>query len=134
MVLTGRQYMGKQRSPRGNRLETTGSPAAIEEESRHWRRADDRRVVGRCVDDATPLAHQLERRECWKHFHEWRDDRLADAKAATLHVGRATVEASAEHEFALVGLADIDAIRGRQHDRVEARLDRLADHRLQRVA
>jgi hypothetical protein len=40
----------------GRRLEAARAPAAIDEEARHGRPADDRRAVRRHVDDAAPVA------------------------------------------------------------------------------
>ena len=48
------------------RLEAAGAPAAVDVQARHRRLADDRRAVGRHVDDAAPVAqhaHATERRE-----------------------------------------------------------------------
>src|SRR5690606_34261556 len=39
----------------GRRLEPTRSPAAIDEQVRHGRLADDRRAVRRDIDDAAPI-------------------------------------------------------------------------------
>ena len=58
-------------------------------------------------------------------------DRL---EAAALAVARVLVDARADHEIALVGLADVSVHRVRHHDRVDDRLDRLGHQRLQRMA
>ncbi len=57
-----------------------------------------------------------------------------DVQPAALRVGRIGVGAGADHQLALVGLADIGVDRVRHHHAGEARLDRLRYQRLQRIA
>src|SRR5690606_34804767 len=55
-------------------------------------------------------------------------------RAADLRVRVEAVDAGAEDQLALVGLADIDMDLARHDDAIQHRLDRLGDHGLQRVA
>ena len=61
------------------------------------------------------------------------DDDLLRRRIAALAVGGNAVEPAAEHEFALVRLADVRAGPEMQEHDVETGLYRLAHHRLQRV-
>src|SRR5215472_8167450 len=125
--------MREERAAGGNRLEATGSPAAIEEDSWRRRRPDDRRRIRNHVYDSAPLPHQLQLAEGGEHVEKAGNNSLLHWGRAALAIGRNAVEAAAEHEFALVRLAGVDASPEVQKDNVEAAFDRLADHRLQRI-
>src|SRR5579863_4462679 len=125
--------MREQRAAGGNGLETSGSPTAVEENTLDRRRADDRGRVRDDVDDAAPLAHQLQLAEGRERVEQAGDDGLLHRRRAALAVGRNPVETAAEHDFALVGLARIDAGPDMQENDVEAGLHRLAHHRLQGI-
>ena len=133
VVRAGREQMREQRAAGGNRLEAAGSPAAIEEDAFRRRRPDDGRGVRNDVDDSAPLAHQLQLAEGGEHLEQAGDDKFLHRRRAALAVGRNAVETAAEHDLALVRLAGVDAGAQMQNDDVEAGLDRLAHHRLQRV-
>ena len=120
-IVCGEDMAGARR-----RLEAAGAPAAIDEEARHRRLADDRRAVRRDVDDAAPVAqhaHAAQRRE---RARRWPRAYGGDVQAAGLRVGHVGVGAGADDEFALVGLRDVGVHRVRHHDAGHHRLDRLA--------
>src|SRR5271170_459441 len=59
-----REHMARAR----RRLETAGAPAAIDGETGNRRQADDRRAVGRHVDDAAPVAQHPHPPHRWKQL------------------------------------------------------------------
>src|ERR1700712_2704375 len=133
VMRAGCKQMREQRAASGNGLEAAGSPTAIEKNALRRRRPDDRRRVGDDIDDPTPLPHQLELAEGWNHFEQAGDDEFLHRRRAALRMGSNAVETAAEDDLALVRLARVDAGSQMQNNDVEARLDWLADHRLQRV-
>src|SRR6185437_12652713 len=133
VVRAGRHEMREQRSAGGDGLEPSGSPAAVEKDSLDRRRPDDGGRVRNDVDDAAPLAHQLQLAEGRERVEKAGDDGLLHRRRAALAVGRNAVETAAEDDLALVGLARVDAGPDMKNNDVEARLHRLAHHRLQRI-
>src|SRR6202050_5120971 len=133
VMAAGRHQMREQRAAGRNRLEAAGAPAAIQEDPRRRSRSDDRRRIRNDIDDPAPLPHQLQLAEGGEHVEQAGNDDLLHRRGAALAVGRNAVEAAAEHELALVRLAGVDAGSEMKKNDVEARLDRLADHRLQRI-
>ena len=91
----GRQKMRKQGSSCRNRFEASGSPAAIEEDASRRRGSDDGRRIRDDVDDAPPLAHQLQLAEGGEHVDETGDDDLLHRRIAALSVGGDPVEPAA---------------------------------------
>src|SRR3546814_6408716 len=95
----------------GRRLEAARAPAAIDVEARHRGLAEDRRAVGRDVDDASPFAQHAHAREDRKHLTDRRNRMLDERQPATLAVRDILVGAGADNELALVGLRDIGVDR-----------------------
>ena len=118
----------------GRRLPAAGAPAAVDVEALHRRLRDDRARVRARVDDAAPLAHHPQPRDGRQKLAERGHLVLDDVHRAALRVGIVGVDARADDEFALVGLAAIDMHRVRHDDAGHERLDRLGDERLQRMA
>ena len=74
----------------GRRLEPAGAPAAIDVEPRHRRLPDDRRAVGRDVDDAAPVAQHAQARECREQLADRLQRVLGDVQAAAPGCRRCT--------------------------------------------
>ena len=114
------------------RLEAAGAPAAVEVEPAHIAGADDRARIRAHVYDAAPLpvhAHAAERR---KQLADRLQRVFHDVKRAALTVAVVGIRAGADHQIALVRLADVAMHGVGHHHRIEARLQRLGNQRLQR--
>ena len=115
-------------------LEAARAPAAVDVQARHRGLADDRRAIGRHIDDPAPVAQHAHAPEHREQLADRFQSVAGDVQSAALRVGGVGVGAGADHELALVGLADV-GVDGVGHDHArEHRLDGLGDQRLQRVA
>ncbi len=96
--------------------------------------ADDRRGIGRHVDDPGPRPQQVRAREDREQLDQRGQLALDDVERAALAVAVPGVDAGADHQLALVRLADVDVDRvGHDHGRLD-RLEQLGDERLERMA
>ena len=103
-------------------------------QARHRRLADDRAAVRRHIDDAAPVPQHPHPPELREQLAD-RVERVGrDVQAALLAVAGVGVGAGADHQLALVGLADVGVDRVGHDDAGKARLHGFADQRLQRVA
>ena len=101
---------------------------------RHRRLADDRRAVGRDVDDAAPVAQHAQAPHHGKELAD-RVERVGrDVQPAGLAVGHVGVGTGADHQFALVGLGHVGVDGVRHHDAGHDGLDGFRDQRLQGIA
>src|SRR5262245_65814810 len=107
------------------RLEAAGAPAAVDIEAGDWRQPDDGRAVGRYVDDAAPIAQHPQPRKLREQLADGRQRVRGDVKATLLAVGDVLVCAGADHELALVRLADISVDSVGHDHRRKGGLDRL---------
>src|SRR5579863_3440232 len=126
--------MGKRFPTDGNGLETARPPTRTDIQRRNRRLAENRTRIGRDVDDAGPLPHQLEAAERRKQVQCGAQRVLESGKRAALAVRRVGIGAAADQDFATVRLAHIAVHEGRHDKAIQDRLDRFADHRLQRHA
>src|SRR5471032_267592 len=114
-------------------LEAAGAPTAVEEHVRYRGFRDDRARIRRGVDDAAPLTVHAYARQHREHFDDGLDGVLDHRVRTPLAVAVVAVDTGADHQVALVGLADV-TVHGVGHDHaVDDRLDRLGHQRLQRV-
>src|SRR5499427_4165348 len=116
------------------RLESSGPPAAIDVQTGDPGLADDRRSIRRHVHDAAPAAQHAHAAEHGEQLADRLERMAGDVRAAALRVGGIGIRAGADHELALIRLADI-RVDGVGHDDTrEHRLHRLRDEGLQRIA
>src|SRR5215469_5493518 len=81
----------------GRRLEAAGAPAAIDVETGNRGLADDRRAIGRDIDDAAPIAQHAKASEGRKKLAH-RFERVArNMQTAALAVGDIDIGAGADH-------------------------------------
>ena len=126
--------MGENPTRARGRLEAAGAPAAVDVEAPDRRLRDDRAGVGTDVDGPGPVAQHPEAAEDRKQLHRRGELMLDDRQAAARRVAEIGVDPGADHQLALVRLADVDVDLVRHHHAVDHRLDRLGDQGLQRVA
>src|SRR3546814_593698 len=127
-----RDGVGEGPAGAGRRLEAAGAPAAVEVEVLNRRLVEDWAGVRADVDDAAPLpqhAHAAEQRE---KLADGAQGLLGHLHGAALAVADVAVDAGADHQLALVGLADVGMHRAGHHHGVEHRLHRLRHQGLQR--
>src|SRR5471030_3137906 len=114
-------------------LEAAGAPTAVEEHVRYRGFRDDRACIRGGVDDAAPLTVHTYAGQHREHLDNGLDGVFDHRVRAALAVAHPAVDARADHQVALVGLADV-AVYGVGHDHaVDNRFDRLGHQRLQRV-
>ena len=90
------------------RLEAAVAPAGIEIEAVDRRLVDDRRAVHGHVHQAAPAAQQPQPAEHRHQRHAALAHVLDGRQVAALGVGIVAVDVAAEHQPALVGLADVE--------------------------
>ena len=134
MRLAARDRMREHMARARRRLEAAGAPAAIDVEAGNRRRTDDRRAVGRHVDDAAPVAQHPHPADGRKELADRLERVVGDVQAAGLRIGDVGVGAGADDEFAFVRLRHIGVDGVRHHDARHHRLDRLGHQRLQGIA
>src|SRR5580700_4035783 len=87
MRLVPRYRMGEEMAGAGCRLEAAGAPAAIDVEARDRRLADDRRAVGRDVDDAAPIAQHPQAAEHREELANRLERMHRNVQPAALRIG-----------------------------------------------
>src|SRR5690606_26835861 len=125
--------MSQQGSPGWNGLEAARPPAAVQEQPGQRRLANNGRGIGHDVDDAGPLPHHLELAKDREHVEHAGYDTFENRQVAPLSIGRNAVQRTADDQFSLVRLADINARVRRDHHRIENRLYRFGNAGLQGI-
>ncbi len=134
MRLVARQQVSETPA-RGRRcLEAAVAPAGVEIEALDRRPVDDRGAVHRHVDETAPRAEHAHAPDCRHQRHAAFTDVLDSRQVAALGVGIVAVDVAAEHQAALVGLADIEMPRPEGDDARNERLDRFRHEGLQHMA
>ena len=95
--------------------------------------AEDRAVVGREVAETRPRAEHVEPLELREELERVPAEYSRNGNVPIRLVGRVRLDLGADQELAAVGLRDVDVHLRRDDDRVEERLHRLGDERLQDV-
>src|SRR3954452_14623893 len=113
-------------------LEAVGAPADVEQETADRGGAHHGREVRGHVAQAGPLAQHADLAQGWHQLEYVTGQALDELQRAAHRVGRERVDASAEHELAALGLADVDVQRAGHDDRGQERLHRLGHRGLQR--
>ena len=118
----------------GGGLEAPTAPAAGHDEPvQPIHRAHDGRVVGAHVAEPGPLAQHFHLRQAGEHLEGVSGQLLHRQQGRTHAVGRVGVNPAADYHLAPVGLVDVGVQVGGGDGLVEEGLERLSDHRLQRV-
>ena len=113
------------------RLEPARAPAAVHIEAGHRGLADDGAAVRRHVHDPAPVAQHPHPAELGEQLADGLERVLGDVQPAPLGIARIDVGAGADHQLALVGLADIGVDGVAHHHAGEDRLHRLRHQGLQ---
>ena len=117
-----------------NGLEAARTPAAVHVQSLDRRLADDWRAVAGHVDDAAPHAQASQARDDREGFDQGCHRVFECRKRAALRIIVIGVGSTTDHQFALVGLADVAMHRVGHDHAVDDWLDRLRYKRLQALA
>ena len=112
-------------------LETTCSPAGVDEQVLHRSEADDGRGVRSDINDTSPGPQHLRTGENREQFHRSRQLVFDHMEAAALCVGVEGVGACPHHQLTLVGLADINMNSAAHDHGVEHLFKQWTDQRLQ---
>src|SRR5882757_2532708 len=124
MGLVARQQVREAPARSRRRLEAAVAPAGVEIETTYRRSVDDGGAVHRHVNETAPgtqHAYPADRRH---QRHAALTDVFDGREVAALGVGVVAVDIAAEHQAALVGLADIEVPRPEGDDAGNERLDR----------
>src|SRR5579864_3172480 len=123
--LVVRDEMGEAEACTGHGLEAAITPAAVEVETVHIGPIHDRRAVHGHIDEAGPCSQYADTADQWHQGHAGFTGVLDRAEVAALGIGVVAVDIAAEHQSALVRLADIEMTGAiGDHARYD-RLDRL---------
>ena len=134
MRLVARDRVGEAPARGRRRLEAAVAPARVEIEALDRRPVDDRRAVHRHVHQAAPAPQQPQPPDHRHQRHAALAHVLDRRQVAALGVGVVAVDVAAEHQPALVGLADVEVAGAEGDDVVDQRLDALRHEGLQHVA
>ena len=116
------------------RLEAAVAPAGVEVETLDSGAVDDRRAIHRHVHDAAPGAQQPRATDHRHQRHAAFADVLDGGEVAALRIAVVAVDVAAEHETALVRLADVEVPCAEGDDARDQRLQAFGDERLQHMA
>ena len=131
MRATVRHRVGHDPARTGCGLETTCSPAGVDEQVLNRRKTNNRRSIRSDINDTTPGSQHLRTGENGKQFQRSRQLVFDHMEATALCIGVESVGACSHHQLTLVGLADIHMNSAAHHHGVEHLFQQWTDQRLQ---